>query len=510
MAGASDPSVAAALDAQAKSIDTQSRTLASQSKILQQICDKLESQDTRCYQLKAVSTNAETIAMLHVKLDDEEISAFRRDLHRTLGNQLESQVVELQAATCDHLDVIVADTMARVATLENATTTFDSWHPRMENSIDDIKYSIDTVRSELTRLSRLMECNALQDPLGPRGLLGPHPSVAERPSAAAASTDGPLGHDNEHRPRKNGIGLPQVPIHLPGNGMQISPHPGHCSTHPVEDPLKTSTSAIHYSEQSFHGSLGNLPKLQFPLFDGDNPRLWKSTCEDYFHMYSVDPTVWIRISKMQFIRSAARWLQSVESQLATISWEEFIHMVSDRFGKDQHQVFLRQLFHIWQSGSVAAYIEEFSQLVDRLNAYQRISDPLYYTMKFVDGLRDDIKVVVMLQRPSDLDTAVVLAQLQEEVEALKKNHDSKWPGSGAPFKYPTRQGATSIQDSKELKPHVLMKTNDKTVLRAEPHLPLMKRLLLYMPIAKPRAFVTSVGHHILEDIIVLKQFSYIW
>ena len=41
-------------------------------------------------------------------------------------------------------------------------------------------------------------------------------------------------------------------------------------------------------------------------------------------------------------------------------------------------------------------------------------DPLYYTLKFVEGLKDDIKVVVMLQCPFDFDTVVVLAQLQEE------------------------------------------------------------------------------------------------
>lgn len=38
MAGASDPAVAAALEAQSKSIDAQSRTLAAQSKLLQQLC----------------------------------------------------------------------------------------------------------------------------------------------------------------------------------------------------------------------------------------------------------------------------------------------------------------------------------------------------------------------------------------------------------------------------------------------------------------------------------------
>lgn len=28
--------------------------------------------------------------------------------------------------------------------------------------------------------------------------------------------------------------------------------------------------------------LGKLPKLPFPVFDGDNPRLWISRCETYF------------------------------------------------------------------------------------------------------------------------------------------------------------------------------------------------------------------------------------
>jgi hypothetical protein len=36
-------------------------------------------------------------------------------------------------------------------------------------------------------------------------------------------------------------------------------------------------------------------------------------------------------------------------------------------------------------------------------------------MQFMDGLWDDIRSVVMVQRPRDFDTTYVLAQLQEEV-----------------------------------------------------------------------------------------------
>lgn len=44
-------------------------------------------------------------------------------------------------------------------------------------------------------------------------------------------------------------------------------------------------------------------------------------------------------------------------------------------------------------------------------------------MKFLDGLCYDIKSMVMIQRPQNLDTAYVLAQLQEEiVETSKKDY----------------------------------------------------------------------------------------
>jgi hypothetical protein len=41
----------------------------------------------------------------------------------------------------------------------------------------------------------------------------------------------------------------------------------------------------------------------------------------------------------------------------------------------------------------------------------------------VDGLRDDIKAVVMLQRPQDFDTAAVIAQLQEEAGLMLRKKD---------------------------------------------------------------------------------------
>ena len=82
-------------------------------------------------------------------------------------------------------------------------------------------------------------------------------------------------------------------------------------------------------------------------------------------------------------------------------------------------------------------------------------------MRFIDGLRPDIKLVVLVQRPKDLDTAATLALLQEEVASASP---SKPPRAGdwhtgrfaqankgpLPFPLPPRQDkALSADEARE-------------------------------------------------------------
>jgi hypothetical protein len=69
---------------------------------------------------------------------------------------------------------------------------------------------------------------------------------------------------------------------------------------------------------------------------------------------------------------------------------------------------------------VQEYIDQFSELVDQLLAYEHsASDNRYYTARFVDGLKDDIKFLILVQRPCNLDTACCLALLQEEADMAR-------------------------------------------------------------------------------------------
>jgi hypothetical protein len=51
-------------------------------------------------------------------------------------------------------------------------------------------------------------------------------------------------------------------------------------------------------------------------------------------------------------------------------------------------------------------------LVDQLATYELADNTLYYAMTFMDGLWDDIHPMVMIQRPSALDSACALTPVQ--------------------------------------------------------------------------------------------------
>jgi len=113
-------------------------------------------------------------------------------------------------------------------------------------------------------------------------------------------------------------------------------------------------------------------------------------------------------------------------------------MVSERFDRDQHELLLRKLYSIKQTSSVTDYVTTFTTLVDQLTAYATSVDPIFSVTRFIDGLKPEIKAVVVVQRPKNLDTACTLAMLQDEAGGYP---DPVWSCGGmAPGTHKTRHG----------------------------------------------------------------------
>lgn len=115
-----------------------------------------------------------------------------------------------------------------------------------------------------------------------------------------------------------------------------------------------------------------LPKLNFTTFDGENTRLWISRATSYFEMYLVETAAWVCVASLHCTDNAARWVQSVEAQLKHIDWPTFFTMLHERFGRDQHQLLIRKMFHIWQESTVKDYVDHFPELLDHLASYYTI------------------------------------------------------------------------------------------------------------------------------------------
>jgi hypothetical protein len=54
-------------------------------------------------------------------------------------------------------------------------------------------------------------------------------------------------------------------------------------------------------------------------------------------------------------------------------------------------------------------LTEIAGLVDQLIAYENSNDLMYFIMRFIEGLRPDLKVAILIQRPLGLDTTFILA-----------------------------------------------------------------------------------------------------
>lgn len=228
----------------------------------------------------------------------------------------------------------------------------------------------------------------------------------EKSFTEAAS--GQFGHGKHHHYRSDGSGVHATLEPPPVTGTRKY---ANLTPIPFKGFGSLSPSVVSQSPSYSHA----IPPLDFPRFDGTNPKLWVRRCENYFDVCATIPEHWVKLALMHFIGSAAFWMQSIEVDLRQCSWKALCQAVIERFEKDQYNHLVRQFFHIKQSGTVAEYVEVFDELVHQILAHDPAFNPSVITTRFVDGLKPEIKVVVLIHRPKDLDTASSLAILQEEV-----------------------------------------------------------------------------------------------
>lgn len=277
-----------------------------------------------------------------------------------------------------------------------------TWRPDQERHVADLGLAVANLQSGRVPAAAAPGAAAAGLPSNEPTL----PAAGDPSDADAHAGELPHGtHDHGDAFLHRGKSSVATPTPLPGTG-QFS----------LQSPVSaTVPSPFAHASQLLAGLGQAHPSICFPQFSSENPKLWKTLCEQYFFMFAIHNSFWVPMAALNFIGSTLVSLQSVQRKLSEFDWDSFTPLLCTRFGRDKHQLLIRQFYTVRQTSSVADYIERFEQIVNHLASYSDSIHPYNYLTHFVEGLRADIRAVVLIQRPPDLDTACSLALLQEEV-----------------------------------------------------------------------------------------------
>lgn len=158
--------------------------------------------------------------------------------------------------------------------------------------------------------------------------------------------------------------------------MEFSSGNGMYGLHPLPMPSidEGNTGNRFQGAHHYHPSP---PKLDFPEFDGDNPKAWKLRCEVYFRVCATRPELWIGVATMHFVGSVVLWLHATQAHTECMSWEEFAEAVCLRFGKEEFQQQPWHFNRLRQNGMVSDFVENFNDSMHHLLAHHTW-DPMFF------------------------------------------------------------------------------------------------------------------------------------
>jgi hypothetical protein len=149
---------------------------------------------------------------------------------------------------------------------------------------EDLDKHFSYLKQEVTRLNRLMERATMAHPHAKYGILSTNESVSVRSTVTAAAVS-PEGHRSDLHAWDHEFGMVFTQTHISANG---TPYPKSTSRG-VENAIESSGSVPHPSHYNLvRSSHGKLPKINFPVFTGEDPQLWHARCVNYFDMYDVE------------------------------------------------------------------------------------------------------------------------------------------------------------------------------------------------------------------------------
>lgn len=199
--------------------------------------------------------------------------------------------------------------------------------------------------------------------------------------------------------------FPQPHLGYPGQFPAYA-FPNH---HPPPGGHTTGASQPHFNP---------MPTIEFPRFDGTDPKGWVLRAEQYFEFITMDEFRKVKLAGLHVEGKTNVWYRFYQGSRTNISWKIFQADVISRFEHPDLRDVQDRFNKLSQTGIVGDYEDTFEELRALVVLKNKHLTEDYSISSFVSGLQDHIKGAVTMFRPQTLADTVFLAK-QEEAKTRK-------------------------------------------------------------------------------------------
>nr|XP_027122333.1 uncharacterized protein LOC113739303 [Coffea arabica] len=166
-----------------------------------------------------------------------------------------------------------------------------------------------------------------------------------------------------------------------------------------------------------------IPRMEFPVFDGGNPREWIRKSQKYFHTFHIPDSQKMDMVEIFLEGKADIWYQGFKISRGVTNWENFTAELIKRFGNVKQLDPVEEFSKLQQTSTVQAYQEKFEELMAEVVIVAPSLPESFYISCFLSGLNDEIRSMVKMHDIGSLSEVFKKAKLQESAnEAYAKKY----------------------------------------------------------------------------------------
>ena len=204
-------------------------------------------------------------------------------------------------------------------------------------------------------------------------------------------------------------------------------------------------------------------KVEFPKFDGGDPRGWILKAEKYFRYYQTPEESKVDVAAMYLEGDALDLFAWVNSERTLLYWEELVKILQEQYGPAEFQNPDEYLGAVKQTGTVQEYRLEFAKRAARVKNW-----PEHCLLGiFLNGLKEELKADVRIHKPRSVYKAVSLALEYETKLGSMKTHKAQ-SFSAQNTKLPTQNRSPTTHSQQRLPPGSSQNTSSSSASVTQP------------------------------------------